>query len=129
MSLWENESPRESRGDFKSLISICSFITRHHALFFEADRISSRLLIIVMFTREFVHSNLLSKNTKMRLILADQNKEMYQREPKFKLQKTSKLTNAIKHKLNIVHAMREMVLFFWVTSAYIQIKKSTKLIK
>ena len=38
-----------SNGDFNSLISICSFITMHNAKFCEAGRMSSTLLVFVIF--------------------------------------------------------------------------------
>ena len=43
--VFRNFKYQSSNGDFKLLIFICSSITMHHAMFFEAGRMSSRLLV------------------------------------------------------------------------------------
>ena len=56
---------QSSSGDFKSLISIYCSITMHHAMFFEGGRMSSSLMVFVIFAFDlFIR--------------------IYQREPKLK---------------------------------------------
>ena len=88
-----------SNGDFKSLISICSFIKMHHSMFFEAGRMSSRLLVFVVFALD-LFIPIYHQKTKMALILADKIK-LKKFIKKNRNLKTTKLINAIKHFLNI----------------------------
>ena len=51
--VFQNFKYQSSNDDFKSLISICSFITMRHAMFFEVGKMSSRLLVFVIFAFDF----------------------------------------------------------------------------
>ena len=70
-------------------------------MFFEAGKISSRLLVLMMIALELEHSDLFLKITKMgRLLLAGKIKIKQFRRENRNL-KTLKLIIAIKHVLNI----------------------------
>ena len=64
---------QSSNGDFKSLISICSFIKMHHAMFFEGCRMSL-IIGICDICVWFLHSDLSSKKSKMALTVVDKIK-------------------------------------------------------